>query len=482
MGKAGEIEKILKVLDSHEIGKETIENCLYVLAMGKASKIERIFKVLDNHKIGKKTIERCLTVLASGKAEEIEKIFKVLDSHNIRKETIEKCLSVLARGKASEIEKIFKVLDDHKIEKEAIEKCLYVLATGKASEIEKIFKVLDSYEIRKETIENCLSVLARGKASEIEKILKILDSYNIGKESIEKCLTVLAMGKSEEIEKIFKVLEKNKIEKEYIEESLGFLLLNNVENIEQIFSEGEQYLNKYMKLKGLYDTILTKEQINQIVKNKNIDMDTFLSSIRGEENKEIYGETLKRKNGIYIGKSIPVQREYLNKNGEMLVNLSKTIAENFAHRYRKKDISEIESQAMEIIISKCGDITYNFDYNPDIVKRFIYKKVYEYLKGYNLITTEKLTDFSNLVGKGQLVAKETIEEDKEDLDLSNWNVNEEQANILKAISFYLEEKPEISCAVEKASSLLNIEEEKILEEIENIKESNTKEDIERGER
>ena len=277
-------------------------------------------------------------------------------------------------------------------------------------------------------------------------------------------------------------MDKNKIEKEQIEESFGFLLLNSVENVEQIFSEGEQYLNKYMKLKGLYDTILTKEQINQIVKSKNIDMDTFLSSIRGEENKEIYGETLKRKNGIYIGKSIPVQREYLNKNGEMLVNLSKTIAENFAHRYRKKDVSEIESQAMEVIISKCGDITYNFDYNPDIVKRFIYKKVYGYLKGYNLITTEKLTDFSNLVGKGQLVAKETIEEDKEGLDLSNWNANEEQVNILKAISFYLEEKPEISYAVEKASSLLNIEEEKILEEIENIKESNTKEDIERGER
>ena len=97
------------------------------------------------------------TLLSIGKANEIEKILKVLQDNGISKDTIENCLSVLAQGKANEIEKILEVLQDNGIGKDTIENCLLVLAQGKANEIEKILEVLQDNGISKDTIENCLS-------------------------------------------------------------------------------------------------------------------------------------------------------------------------------------------------------------------------------------------------------------------------------------------------------------------------------------
>ena len=122
-GNKKKIDATLKILldDAYNISRKAIEGCLYVLAIGKADEIEKILKVLKNNKISKEAIEGCLIVLAQGKADEIEKILKVLKNNKISKKAIERCLTVLAHGKADEIEKILKVLKNNKISKKAIE-------------------------------------------------------------------------------------------------------------------------------------------------------------------------------------------------------------------------------------------------------------------------------------------------------------------------------------------------------------------------
>ena len=481
-GKASEIEKIFKVLNENGIGKETIENCLYVLATGKASEIEKIFKVLNENGIGKETIENCLYVLARGKASEIEKIFKVLNENGIEKETIEKCLYVLATGKASEIEKIFKVLNENGIGKETVENCLSVLARGKASEIEKICKVLNENGIGKETIEKCLYVLATGKASEIEKIFKVLNENGIGKETIEKCLYVLARGKANEIERILDVLNENGIKKATIEQYFGYIFLSDKDMINDIFAEGSQNIKRFLQLKGYYDRIISEEEIDGICKEKKITKDEFLISLK-EEYAELYKETLKRKNGIYIGKPIPIEKAYLEENGKELIEMARNVARNFGYRYGIKDISELESQAVEIMMTKCGDIVYNFSYNEEIIRRFISAKVYNYLKR-NLISNELIEDIEGRVGKAQIAdlkAQEEVETVGDELNLRDWKLEEGQEEILRYISMYIEQGETLQEAIIKISEDLDIDIEEILGEIEKVKESNKEKAEERGE-
>ena len=327
--------------------------------------------------------------------------------------------------------------------------------------------------ISKEKIENYLSVLAEGKASEIEQILKVLEENGISKEKIENSLGVLARGRASEIEQILKILKENNVKRENIEKNFGYLFISNEKKVKLIFDNGNQYLKRFLQAKGYYDRIITENEIEEICERKGIDIATFFSSIRGEEYQELLKETLKRKKGIYIGSSIPIGKKFLDNNGNMILDLAKKIARNFGYRYGIRDLTELESQAIEIIITKCGDIVYNYDYNPEILKRFIYSKVYKYLKGYNLNQKEFSYDFSVANGKRQITSnggEENVNE--EDLDLSLWNIGEEQEGILRTISNYIEQGFEFNEAIKKTAEFLNMELEDIITELEEIKGKN----------
>ena len=393
-----------------------------------------------------------------------------------------KISTLLKQARKQNIKQILEVLNKYEISKEAIENCLSVLARGKASEIEKIFKVLNENGIGKETVENCLSVLAQGKASEIEKIFKVLNENEIGKETIEKCLYVLARGKANEIERILDVLNENGIKKATIEQYFGYIFLSDKDMINDIFAEGSQNIKRFLQLKGYYDRIISEEEIDGICKEKKITKDEFLISLK-EEYAELYKETLKRKNGIYIGKPIPIEKAYLEENGKELIEMARSVARNFGYRYRIKDVSELESQAIEIIVGKCGDIVYNFSYNEEILRRFISAKVYKYLKGYNFIPKELIEDIEGRVGKAQISdskAEERVEAVGDELDLKTWKLEEGQEEILRYISMYIEQGYSIQEAIIKISEDLDIEIEKILGEIEKIKQKNQNLDEERG--
>ena len=358
-----------------------------------------------------------------------------------------------------------------------------LLNRGKASEIEKILEVLNKNEIRKETIENCLSVLVLGKASEIERILEILNKNEIRKETIENCLSVLALGKSNEIEKILAVLNKNEVKKNTFKKYFGYIFLSGEDTINSIFAKGSQNLKRFLQLKEYYDRITTKEEIIQICKEKGIGIDEFFTSLEPEYS-ELYKETLKRKNRIYIGKSIPIEKEYLEENGKKLIEIARNVARNFGYKYNIKDVSELESQAIEIIMEKCGDIVYNFSYNEEIVKRFISSKAYKYLKGYRFILRELTEDIEGRVGKAPISdskAEEEFESVGEKLELKDWKLEERQEEMLRYISMYIEQGYKLQEAIIKISEDLDIDIEEILREIEKIKQNNKEKADERGE-
>ena len=258
-------------------------------------------------------------------------------------------------------------------------------------------------------------------------------------------------------------------------------MLNNLNEIVKIFDEGSIFLKRYMQLKGFYDRVVTEEEIQSICEEKKINQSEFMKNIRGEDFQELYQETLKRKRGIYIGKSIPMQEDFINKNGTMLIELSRTVSKNFGYRYRMDDLPELESQALEIMITKCGDIAYNCEWNLEILNRVLYKKTFNYLK-INLRKKEILQDFSTSeIERNTRFSNMVEKENDKQLDLSTWNINEKQEDVLRYISTYLEEGYNLSEAIGNVANILNMDGEEILEEIEKIRKQNNKNKIRMGE-
>lgn len=228
----------------------------------------------------------------------------------------------------------------------------------------------------------------------------------------------------------------------------------------------ERILHKRIKTllnRGNKDNI---DEILQILDKHNIEKETIegcLSVLVQAKAKEI--------EGIF---------EVLDKHAEMLLQTAKIVAKNFAYAYKMKDVSELESQSMEIIIQKCGDIGFNLDWNPELLKRLIYTKTYNYLK-MNLKTKEILIDFSDKKVERHYKAGNSTDNSDENLNLSKWNINQEQENILRYISMCLEEGKGLNEAIENVANILNMDEEEVLEEIENIKEQNNENKISMGE-
>ena len=306
-----------------------------------------------------------------------------------------------------------------------------------------------------------------GKAEEIEKIFKVLNKNGISNRAIENCLSVLAEGKAEEIEKIFKVLNDNEISEENINDNLGWLLSKKSDYVKDIFSNNIELINRYLILKGYYNRIISISEIKDICKEKQIELKQFLASIRGEYYVRTYIETLKNKQGIYIGKSIPIDNISLRKYGQELLEISKMVSKNFCHTYRLNDLSEIESFAMEIIIEKCGDIIYNLDCNEEMMKVCIYKKVFNSLK-IIFDSKEIVMDIKNM-DYHKKHAKYNDASGEDELDISDWDVNSKQKEILNCISKFLETGKQIKDIIEDVSDILKIDEEEIIIELEKVK-------------
>ena len=437
-------------------------------------------------------IVKSKTLIKKGIIEKIEQNLEVLVNNNIHLDNISRCLTVLFKNDCLEIKEIFKVLNAHNISKETIENCLSVLALGKAKEIEEIFEVLNAHNISKETIEKCLSVLAQGEAKEIEEIFKVLDAHNISKETIENCLYVLARGKAKEIEEKFKILDEYEIPKHNIEENYGIIFLKNINDFTKIFSKLPEDANNeniimYMKLKGYYNKIVTIEEFNQISAFRNIDIEQIIDANFKKEFFLHHKKTLKEKGELYIGKSIPMKCEDMNKYENIILDISKKISNLLSYRY-KYDKQELESYCISILVEKCGDVVYNCNINQEILYRCLYNKAKRYCIGYIVKQKNNFeVDFSKFENTTKTSKYNQHSTKKEELDVKQWNLKSEDEKIMKILSNYLEMGYDNKMAFEKTAKDLDLDIEELMyniEEIknqiiENIKENNDKENEER---
>lgn len=348
---------------------------------------------------------------------------------------------------------------------------MIVLALGKASEIEEVFNVLDKHEIPKEAVEKCLSVLVNRKASEIEENLNVLDKHKMPKEIVQNYLYVLKNRKSTEMEEIFNVLDEHKISKEKIEENYGIIFSKKPKEIKEVFMEkSDSNIILYIKLKGFYNKIIKKEEIKEVCNYKKISFNQFLKIVDKERWEDILQQTLTHKGSIYIGKSIPMTQEQMNKHYNIIIDISKKVSKSVSYKYHILDISELESNAVNCIVEKCGDIVYNTEINPEVMTNCIYSKCKKYLLGNYLENNRRMYSIDELpLGQQRKINDYSSSENS--LDLQKWNLTKRQKEILKNLSDFIETGFNYQESLKNLSSMLDLDIEELVYEIEEIKEN-----------
>lgn len=478
-GNTYKINKILRTLISYKISLDAIERCFNIVVDASLENLGDTLKsLLVEYKISKDALEDCLTVVANKNADDISSILKVLDDHGIEKEVLENCLSVLAKSNANEITKVFEVLDEYKIRRKAIEQSLYVLAKGKADNIRKILKLLKDNRISKSRVEGCLSILALGNADEMKRVLRTLRNNGVDNEAIDNGLYTVATGKSDEVQRIFdlfkkdkydldsrvilrngiKMLEKkaskiekiivtllnNGVRKEVIEEELSAIVNTTTpEEVEEMFNDNiepkdkqRHYANvrRYMKLKELYGRVYTREEIESLCAKKHLEVKEFISEIqtypRGKNFVDTYYEKLMTQGNLYIGGSTDIDMEYQEQHAEELIRLSRKVANRFLLRTNIRDRAELESRALEILLTKCGNLVYNLSFLPEVLMATMAKKTLNYLYAveneYNML--------SLTVDKGYKNGTRIIRQ----MDIpveENWELDEEQRSLEDVVDY-----------------------------------------------
>ena len=305
----------------------------------------------------------------------------------------------------------------------------------------------------------------------IEKILNVLEDHQISKETIEKCLTVLAKGKASEIEKMFEVLDKYHISKENIEKNFGNIFSKSINKFDAIFSRNSENIKMYMKLKGYYDKIVTKEELNQIAQFKNVDTEKIICSVLNQKYIETYKKTIEEKGGLYIGKSIPMNKNDMSKYENIILDISKNISNLMSYKY-KYDKQELESFCISTLIEKCGDVIYNNDVNKEFLYGTLYNKTKKYCIGY--ILKEK-NNYSIDISKWENTTKTSKYNKsgmvkKDELDVKQWNLkSEEDEEAMKILSNYLEMGYDNKKAFENTAKDLELDIEELMYNIEEIK-------------
>ena len=271
------------------------------------------------------------------------------------------------------------------------------------------------------------------------------------------------------------------------------LLGTSTEEITEIFDDkkvpkdkNRHYRNirKYLMLEQMYDKFYTEDEINEICATKHISKEEFVREIvcyLHYEFAEIFMDELEQTGRLYVGGSTAVDEQYLEEHSEELIELSKRIALSFRKKTGYNDIDELESRALEIIVTKCGNLVNNLSRHPQILKSALFTKTVKYLK-------PMIKDNSNisltLYDKDEKVKQRDIRTDQkfyegtlsERIDTKRAGFNNAETEIMEYMVRLVEEG-EANDIYEKIAEIMGIDEEEVIDIVEGIREKMIQKEI-----
>lgn len=255
------------------------------------------------------------------------------------------------------------------------------------------------------------TLLARGKVGEIEEIINILKRENI---DVSQCLSVLAFGKVSEIEQKIKLLKEINADMKYLSDNVSLyriFILNNVETIKNLFNgnyeceDKKEYLNNlklYLILKQGYNKFYDFDEIKCFCEQRHISIEIFFNLISLNDdivNKMI--EFYKKNNDkkVWLGKSLPMNKYQLEKYKFVVVDIAKHVA-NYCRFLYKTDKTDLEDEAVDILMNKAGSIFNNLEFNETIMEKCLFnyckKSLKEFINSNGSISS--IEDYSRKLG------------------------------------------------------------------------------------
>ena len=223
---------------------------------------------------------------------------------------------------------------------------------------------------------------------------------------------------------------------------------------------------------------MTTQEIDDICNYKNISREDFVKAVLNDKYYENVLETLEQKQSLYVGKAIPILKDDLEKNKEFLLKLSKEFAVFYSRKYSIKDIDEIKARALEIFMNKCGDTVYNLESNRKLMENCLIIKCEKYLSVYrHMYFIEYLTDYQDEVNIRHFTRDNKYDEEtekREGLDLSDWNLNLDEEELLYKVSRELEDGYDMVETLDIISERDKINKNQLLKAIESIRLKNLK--------
>ena len=317
------------------------------------------------------------------------------------------------------------------------------------------------------------NLIKNGNENNIIEIIDVLNKYGFDVQKVlNSCLSIYAFGKAREIDKKITIAKENEVDFK-LKKNINIILMYPLKKFENIFSCCNIEIKKYLILKGYYNKVLTKEIIEDIMYYKQCDVNDIIFQTMNIS--KTIGELIYRnylnKDSIYIGKSCHISKHHLNKYAALIVEISKIIPACIKVKYKHIDKSEIQSEALNIIIEKCGNVIYNVEVDEQIMKKCIINKVIKYLK-HTLYKSSNI-NFQETYTKS---CEDSYAYENE-LDLSTWDVNKYEEELLKMISDKLQKGYSLKESVNIIALDLKVKEEDIYESIKTIK--NKKQNIKR---
>jgi len=140
-----------------------------------------------------------------------------------------------------------------------------------------------------------------------------------------------------------------------------------------------------MKLKEMYGRFYEKEEVEEFCIKKHITAEEFIREVvcYPTASNFVYPllERLRTEGNVYVGGSIPINEKYLAEHVDEISDMANKVARVFIKRTtRKFDFDEINSRALEVIVTKCGNLVNNLEHTPDLLCAAMFNKAMRILK------------------------------------------------------------------------------------------------------
>lgn len=425
--KAEQVAANFEVLAEHNIFTTDIEEHMLVLKRGNAEQMGETLDILERFGIDTQSIAESLKVLYIKTPVEIEDILIVLTDAGINPKAISNCLYVLMGNSANEIAKAIRIMIDHKISISAIQGCLSTLAVVDVEKLDDVLVLLEGQDVTPEKLEKALNMLASAKTERMQEMWEILAKHQISQEAANRSLTALTRAKPREVDEILTLFEKNGVSPEIREEMWtvavadrkNFHDMRRVFDLDYVPKNKENHARKvrwYLKLKGLSEQYMDLKEVEKFCGQHHMTIANFLKGVvchpTISEFYPVFLEKLQKGGVIYIGGPKEMTKEQMDDHAEEWMELSRTVALTIAKRAVKNvDIQELTSRAMEVIVTKCGNIVYNLEDNNDLMRGAIFKRAYKTLF-YRYDTSENALSLTYEDAKGQVRERDIAIYDK----------------------------------------------------------------------